>query len=114
MEQIDALKELIYTTKDRDDIINQKEDLKIKLTLVKLLEKEFRQHSITLCINSFEEFSYLSTSIYYCSLHNHLHVFLLGLSKYAAEATIGIWTPTTKYDFEIIARKIVDDNSSSA
>ena len=114
MQQIDVLKQLIETTDDRDAKIEQKEDLKIKLASIKLLEEEFRNHSITPCINSFEEFSHLATSIYYCSPPNHLHVFLLGLLKYAAEATIGIWTDTTKYDFEIIARKIVEDNSSSA
>ena len=114
MQQIDVLKQLIETTDDRDAKIEQKEDLKIKLASIKLLEEEFRNHSITPCINSCEEFSHLATSIYYCSPPDHLHVFLLGLLKYAAEATIKIWTDTTKYDFEIIARKIVEDNSSSA
>ena len=113
VEEIDALKESIASNEERHEIIEQKEDLKNKNEIKQSLEENFGKHSITPCINSFEEFSHLATSIYHCSPPDHLHVFLLGILKYAAEATIGIWTDTTKNNLEKLANKIVDKNSSS-
>ena len=41
-------------------------------------------------------------------------MFLLGVLKYAADSTVGMWTDTAKNEFEILARKIVGDHHSSS
>ena len=79
-----------------------------------MLKNNFHDHSITPGINAFEEFSHLATSIYHCSPPDHLHVFLLRVLKYTADSTVGMWTDTVKNEFEILARKIVDDDHSSS
>ena len=56
VEEIDPLKELIAFDNERHEIIEQKEDLKNKIKIKQLLEENFGNHSITPCINSFEEF----------------------------------------------------------
>ena len=43
-----------------------------------------------------------------------MHVFLLGLLKDATKSTIGMWTDTTRSEFEILTHKIVDDDHSSS
>ena len=78
------------------------------------MKNNFHDHSITPGINAFEEFSHLATSIYHCSPPDHLHVFLLRVLKYTADSTVGMWTDTVKNEFEILARKIVDDDHSSS
>ena len=78
------------------------------------MKEKFRSNSITPSINAFEEFSNLATSIYHCSPPDHLHVFLLGVLKYAAESTVGMWTDSTKNEFEIRACTIIDDHHSSS
>ena len=112
-EQIDLLKELIADP-NCDEISEKKEELKTNTSSLILLKKIFDRHSITPGINAFEEFSHLATSIYHCSPPDHLHVFLLGMLKYAADSTIGKWTDITKNEFEILARRIVHDHHSSS
>ena len=107
------LKELIADPECKD-VSKKKEVLKINTSSLTLLKNNFHDHSVTPCINAFEDFSHLATSIYHCSPPDHLHVFLLGVLKYAAESTVGMWTDTAKNEFEILARKIVDDHHSSS
>ena len=112
-DKIDLLKELIADPECKD-VSKKKEVLKINTSSLTLLKNNFHDHSITPGINVFEEFSHLATSIYHCFPLDHLHVFLLGVLKYAADSTVGMWTDTTKNEFEILARKIVDDRQSSS
>ena len=112
-DQIDLLRELIADP-ECEDIIEKKVELKTNTSLLKVLKENFQNQAITPGINIFEEFSHLVTSIYHCFPPDHLHVFLLGVLKYAADYTIGIWTDTTKHDFVILACKIVDDHHSSS
>ena len=91
----------------------KKEELKIKCASITSLDENLRKHYIVPCLNSFEEFSHIATSIYYCSPPDHLHVFLLGLLKSAAEATIGIWTNSNKNKLDLLARTILGQNSST-
>ena len=112
-EQINLLKELIAVP-ECEDILEKKEELDTNSLSLKLLKEKFHGHSITPNINAFEEFSQLATSIYHCSPPDHLHVFLLGVLKYAADSTIGTWSDTTKNQFEILARKIIDEDHSSS
>ena len=112
-DQIDLLKELIGDL-ECEDILEKKEELNTNTLSLTLLKNKFHGHSITPGINTFEEFSHLATSIYHCSPLDYLHVFLLGVLKYAADSTVGMWTNITKNEFEILARKIIDDHHSSS
>ena len=111
-EQIDVLQELIAEP-DCEEKQQKKEELKIKCASITSLDENIRKHYITPCLNSFEEFSHIATSIYYCSPPDHLHVFLLGVLKSAAEATIGIWPNSNKNKLDILARTIIGKNSST-
>ena len=107
------LKELIADP-EYEDKLEKKEELKNYSSSLTLLKEKFRSNSITPSINAFDEFSHLSTSIYHCSPPDHLHVFLLGVLKYAADSTVRMWTDSTKNEFEICAGKIIDDHHSSS
>ena len=108
-ERINLLNELIAVP-ECEDILKKKKELETNSSSLRLLKEKFDGHSITPNINAFKEFSQLATSIYHCSPPDHLHVFLLGVLKYAADSTIGTWSDTTKNQFEILARKIIDED----
>ena len=112
-DKINLLNELIAVP-ECEDILKKKKELETNSSSLRLLKEKFHGHSITPNINAFEEFSQLATSIYHCSPPDHLHVFLLGVLKYAAESTIGRWGDPTKNQFEILARKIIDEDHSSS
>ena len=61
--------------------------------------KGFEDHCILPCTNTFYDFKYHSSSFYHCYPAEHLHTFILGVTKTEYETTIGIWTPTSRYTF---------------
>ena len=113
IDQIYLLKELISDPKC-EDMLEKKDELKTTTSSLTLLKINFHSQSITPNINAFDAFSHLVTSIHLCSPPDYLLVILLGVLKYAADSTVGMWTKTTKNEFEILARKTVDDHHSSS
>ena len=59
------------------------------------------------CVNAFENFKHLPSSVYNCLPTDCLHTSLLGLLKVAAKSTFGFWTNQQPNLLDSLARKSV-------